>query len=75
MTWITPHTSIYLFWFEKAYIDAVQNPLPSVGPLIGATKIHQVLFDCDGNIEARALPTDPISQKINLKVLRTKNTG
>ena len=71
---ITPHTSIDLFWFEKADIVAVQNSLPSLSPFTGATKIHQVLFDSDGNIEARSLPTDPISQKINLKVLRTKNT-
>ena len=72
---ITPHTSIDLFWFEKADIDAVQNSLPALGPFTGATKIHQVLFDCDGNMQAKALPTDPISQKINLKVLRKKNPG
>ena len=72
---ITPHTSIELFWFEKADIDAVQNSLPALGPFTGVTKIHQVLFDCDCNMQAKALPTDPISQKINLKVLRKKNPG
>ena len=74
MNLITPHTSIDLFWFDKAEIEEVQKSLPGLGSLTGATKIHQVQFDSLGNMFAKKLPTDPISQKIKLKVLRNKNT-
>ena len=73
MDLISPHTSIDLFWYNKSDIDDVLKNLPSLSSLTGATKIHQVQFDNLGNMMAKSLPTDPVSQRIQLKILRNKN--
>ena len=43
-------TSTEIFIHTKDDIKKVQDHMPKVGQLIGATKIHEMVFDSDGKI-------------------------
>ena len=63
-------TEIYIH--TKEDIKEVKESLPNkLGPLKGATTLHELMFYPDGKIKKKNLPTDTYFNPVNIKVGRT----
>ena len=69
-------TSIELFIHTKEDIKKIQDEMPKVGVLIGATKIHEIVFECDGKMRQKNLPNEtsyrPVRIKIGRQIVRNR---
>ena len=72
---IQNQTTIDLTIHTKEDIQVILDNLPYLSSLKGANKFHQITFDSLGNVQARALPTDPTFSVVKLNVLRSKPTN
>ena len=69
---IEQDTTIELLIHTKDDVQKVANSLPVLSSLTGALKIHELLFDRDGQVLAKNLPTDPFYFDVNIRVSRKK---
>ena len=67
-------TNIDLKIHTKEDIKNVKENMPEkVGPLVGATKVHELLFEINGNIKKKNLPSDIFYKPVKLKILDAIN--
>ena len=68
-------TSIEIFIHTKEDIKRVQQAMPKIGQLTGATKLHMLVFE-EGNIKKKDLPNEiswkPIRIKIGREIVRNR---
>ena len=63
-------TSIEMFIHTKADIEKIQKEMPKVGPLVGATKVHMIVFDMDGKMKQKNLPNEVNFKSVRIKIGR-----
>ena len=63
-------TSIEMFIHTKNDIKKVKDEMPKVGQLVGATKIHEIVFDCDGKMKTKNLPNERAYRPLRIKIGR-----
>ena len=63
-------TSIEIFIHTKNDIKKIKDEMPKVGQLVGATKIHEIVFDCDGKVMAKNLPNERAYRPLRIKIGR-----
>ena len=67
-------TNIDLKIHTKEDIKNVKENMPKkIGPLVGATKVHELLFEINGNIKKKNLPSDIFYKPVKLKILDAIN--
>ena len=69
---IEQDTTIELMIHTKDDVQKVANSLPVLSSLTGALKIHELLFDKEGKVLAKNLPTDPVYFEVIIRVSRKK---
>ena len=61
-------TSIEMKIHTKEDIQKVTDSMPSkIGALVGATKIHELVFESDGQIKMKKLPNEAFYKQIRIK--------
>ena len=63
-------TSVEIFIHTKENIQKIKDSMPKVGQLNGATRVHEVVFEKDGRMMMKNLPTGSVSKPIRLKIGR-----
>ena len=64
-------TSIEINIHNQSDIDNVKKDMPKkLSSLVGALKLHILLFEKDGKIKKKNLPTDPFYKAVQIKVPR-----
>lgn len=69
---IKEDTSIELMMHTKEDVKKVEDALPVISSLRGALKIHELLYDENGQVFMKNLPTDPIYTPVYLRTSRKK---
>ena len=63
-------TSVEIFIHTKEHIQKIKNSMPKVGQLNGATRVHEVVFEKDGKMMMKNIPTGSLFKPIRLKIGR-----
>ena len=63
-------TSVEIFIHTKENIQKIKDSMPKVGQLNGVTRVHEVVFEKDGRMMMKNLPTGSVSKPIRLKIGR-----
>jgi hypothetical protein len=65
-------TTIEMNIHTKAQIKKVRDDMPKkLSSLVGALKLHNLVFESDGKIKKKILPTDPFYKAVQIKTPRT----
>ena len=63
-------TSVEIFIHTKENIQKIKDSMPKVGQLNGATRVHEVVFEKDGKMMMKNIPTGSLFKPIRLKIGR-----
>ena len=63
-------TSVEIFIHTKENIQKIKDSMPKVGQLNGATRVHEVVFEKDGKMMMKNIPTGTVFKPIRLKIGR-----
>ena len=63
-------TSVEIFIHTKENIQKIKDSMPKVGQLNGATRVHEVVFEKDGKMMMKNIPTGSVFKPIRLKIGR-----
>ena len=63
-------TSVEIFIHTKENIQKIKDLMPKVGQLNGATRVHEVVFEKDGKMMMKNIPTGSLFKPIRLKIGR-----